>query len=67
MHARQLHKTLSQFLITVLNTSKLAFFIWYSKEFKIFGPKALRLFAPKVTWFHLGVSRLSLYLSLGRI
>ena len=62
MLAGKQHETPSQFLIIVLNTSKFAgFFLRHRRVFQIFGLQTLRLFAPKVTWFHLGISRLSLY------
>ena len=39
MHARQLHKTSSQFFITVLNTSKLAFLYGIAKNSRFFDQR----------------------------
>lgn len=50
MHAGQLHKTSSQFLITVLNNFKFAeFFIRYGGEFQVFDQYISTILAPTVT------------------
>ena len=50
----------------VLNLLKFADdFIWYRKEFQIFGPKYLKRFVPNLNWFYFGISIFSLYFSRG--
>ena len=61
----QLHEFPFQFLIKLLNWIRfLDVLIWKGRLFQTFGPYTFKLFAPKVTWFHLGVSRFNLYCSL---
>ena len=65
MQTVQLHEFPFQFLIKLLNWIRfLDVLIWKGRLFQTFGPYTFKLFAPKVTWFHLGVSRFNLYCSL---
>ena len=61
----QLHELPFQFFIKLLNWIRFSdVLIWKGRLFQTFDPYTFKLFAPKVTWFHSGVSRFNLYCSL---
>ena len=65
MQTVQLHELPLTCLIKLLNWIRFSdFLIWKGRLFQTFGPYTFKLFAPKVTWFHSGVSRFNLYCSL---
>ena len=65
MQTVQLHELPFQFLIKLLHWIGFSdVLIWKGRLFQTFGPYTFKVFSPKVTWFHSGVSRFSLYCSL---
>ena len=65
MQTVQLHEFPFQFLIKLLNWIRFSnVLIWKGGLFQTFGLYTFKLFAPKVTWFHSGVTRFNLYCSL---
>ena len=60
MHILHLQTVPFQFFIRVLKMVRFPEdFMWYDKEFQIFGSRYLRPFAPNLTWFDFGISRFS--------
>ena len=61
-YSRHLHDTVYKFFIVHLKVIRFSFdFMQNGSEFLIFDPSYLILLAPKVTWFIIGTSRLSVY------
>ena len=64
MQTVQLHELPFQFLVKLLHWIGFSdVLIWKGRLFQT-GPYTFKVFPPKVTWFHSGVSRFSLYCSL---